>query len=71
MSNKKYLYMVMDGRAKYDTDRASVLCVIGEISEKKARREFVNDWSGFDACLVRYEIGDNEIKNPTVIGETS
>ena len=68
MSDKKYLYMAMDGRAKYDNDRACVLSCIGEVSEKKARREFKEDWGGHDACLVRYEITENEITNPVVIG---
>lgn len=62
-----HMYMAMDGRAKYDTDRASVLSCIGEVSEKAARREFKSDWNGYDACLVRYDITDNELKNPVVI----
>ena len=68
MGDKKYMYMAMDGRANYAIDRASVLSCIGEVSEKKARKEFKDDWSGHDACLVRYEITANEITNPVVIG---
>jgi len=68
MSDKKYLYMAMDGRANYDIERASVLSCIGEVSEKKARKEFREDWHGHDACLVRYEVTENELRNPVVIG---
>jgi len=69
VSDIKYMYMAMDGRAKYDIGRASVMSCIGEVSEKKARKEFKDDWSGYDACLVRYEITGNEIRNPVVIGD--
>lgn len=59
--------MVMDGRANYDVAAACVLSCIGEVSEKRARKEFNEDWNGHDACLVRYEVKKNCIDNPVVI----
>jgi hypothetical protein len=62
-----HIYMAMDGRAAYDTDAAMVLECIGEVSEKQAWREFKRCWGGMGACLVRYDIGKDEIYNPVVM----
>ena len=59
MPNKQYI--VYDGRAKYDEDRASVLETFGEETiGKKADRQtaidyFRNTWADHDAVLFEYE----------------
>lgn len=69
MSNtyNSHIYMAMDGRASYDIDAAMVLECIGEVSEKRALREFKREWGDTDSCLVRYDVKGTEIFNPVVI----
>ncbi len=48
---KEYEFFVMDGRARFDTDRASVFEALGRNPPQqwKLRR----DWGGMNAVLVR------------------
>ena len=55
---QEFEYFVMDGRARFDTDRAAVFEALGRNlpSNKKLRR----DWGDMDAVLVRAPvISDN------------
>jgi len=61
------LFMVMDGRANFDIDRASVLECIGEVSLSEAKRQIKKGWSGHDAVLVEYDCSGDTLTNPRVV----
>ncbi|AMH01851.1 hypothetical protein AL485_23315 [Serratia liquefaciens] len=64
----KYVYMVLDSRAQYDTDAAAVLECCGE-GKQPSMRTLSRDWGEQGAVLVRYEkINDTEFGNETVVG---
>ena len=48
----KGLWLVMDGRARFDTDDATVLECIGPgVLEQVPRKAASRDWHGYDAVL--------------------
>ena len=58
-------YIAYDGRAEYDTDKASVLESLGE----RFTRSDYNTWRDHDAVLVEYDIEEgNQLINENVIG---
>lgn len=67
----KYVYMVMDSRAQFDIDRATVLeCCGNEQPSWKALRK---DWGEQGAVLVRYPLilgtkNNYDGDNPEVVG---
>ena len=70
------MYMVLDGRANFDTDKACVLEALEESDDEKDARieaywekHYKND--GMDSCLVRYDVTGEAITNPIVINSTS
>jgi regulator of RNase E activity RraB len=65
--NKGYFYIVMDSRAAYDVDRASVIDVFGAVSEKKAIKAFKQEWESSGAELVRYKEEDGVLTNPEIV----
>lgn len=45
-------WLVMDGRARFDTDDAAVLEAMGPgVLEQPPRRAASKSWHGYDACL--------------------
>ena len=52
------LWFVMDGRAVFDTDRASVLWSAG--SKRPSKKELAEDFGGMDACLCVHRNGSLE-----------
>ena len=45
-------WLVMDGRARFDTDDAAVLEAMGPgVLEQPPRRAAAREWHGYDACL--------------------
>lgn len=55
--SQQFEYFVMDGRARFDTERAAVFEALGRSlpQEWKLRR----DWGGMDAVLVRARVLSN------------
>lgn len=66
--SKKY-YLLFDGRANYDIDRASILETIGEMSLKRACAEVARDWEDTDAVLVEYDVTGDELIDERIIGD--
>lgn len=61
-------YIAYDGRAMFDTDKASVLESLGPVFSKKD----YNMWEDHDAVLVEYDLADGkELVNERVIGHWS
>ena len=45
-------WLVMDGRARFDTDAAAVLEAMGPgVLEQPPRKAAAKEWNGYDACL--------------------
>ncbi|WP_065357950.1 hypothetical protein [Kluyvera georgiana] len=66
----KYLYMVMDGRAQFDIDRASVLECCG--NKQPSWKSLRKDWGEQGAVLVRFRLETNTngdaATDPEVVG---
>ncbi|MCJ8695566.1 hypothetical protein MWG74_15290 [Escherichia coli] len=66
----KSLYMVMDGRAQFDIDRAAVLECCG--NNKPSWKSLQNDWGEQGAVLVRFRLVPNTngevATDPEVVG---
>lgn len=68
----KYTYMVMDSRAQFDTDAATVLeCCSG--NKQPSMKSLGKFWGQQGAVLVRYNTttdaqGHNVLDNETIIG---
>jgi hypothetical protein len=66
----KYLYMVMDGRAQFDIDRASVLECCG--NKQPSWKSLRKDWGEQGAVLVRFHLVPNTngdvATDPEVVG---
>ncbi len=60
-------YIVYDGRANFDEDKACVLDCIGETTEEAAIKEFEESWNGHDAVLFCYEDNGEELVNGKLI----
>jgi hypothetical protein len=54
----KQVYLVMDGRARYDIDRALVCTVAETLEEARADRPMYGD-----AAIVEAELVGNELRN--------
>ena len=59
-------YILYDGRAEYDTDRASVLEFVGH--SRRDIKSAINFWRDHDAVLVEYDADDGTLRNEKVIG---
>ena len=59
-------YVLYDGRAEYDTDRASVLEFVGHT--RKSIKDAIYFWRGHDAVLVEYDSDGGILTNEKVIG---
>ena len=71
----KYVYMVMDGRANFDTDKATVLEVVGESDDERdaiCLAYFDKEYKkqGMDSCLVRYSDKGEICDEPVLIDST-
>lgn len=66
----KYLYMVMDGRAQFDIDRASVLECCG--NKQPSWKSLRKDWGEQGAVLVRFRLepktNGDAATDPEVVG---
>ena len=54
------VYLVYDGRAHYDLDRAVCHCALGSMTEEKAIKEFKHDWEEMGAVLMSYECDESD-----------
>lgn len=59
-------YILYDGRAEYDTDRASVLEFVGH--SRRDIKTALNFWRGYDGVLVEYDSDGSNLTNEKVIG---
>ena len=66
---KKYGFLVMDGRARLDMDRATVIDFMEEEANyERVWYEFIREYADYDYCLVVAEItGINTLKLLRVI----
>ena len=62
-------YMVFDGRAKDDVDRAFCLESIGKVSLNRAIKQYKNSWGHTDAVLVSYDDDGEELVNEEIVWE--
>lgn len=66
----KYIYMVMDSRAQFDIDRATVLECCG--NKQPSWRSLRKDWGEQGAVLVRFRLVPNTngevATDPEVVG---
>ncbi len=60
-------YFVMDGRARFDTDRAVVLEACGR--RKPGNKSLSRDWSGMGAVLVRAPVLSGQGADGSTCGE--
>ena len=61
-------YMVFDGRAILgNTDDASVVECFGEMTRKKAIKEFKKCWFDYGNCLYEFDIDGQIVKNGRLI----
>jgi len=60
-------YIVYDGRAHDDPDKATILDYMGEIPKKEALKEFKREWRNQDACLFEYSSKGNKLTNGNMI----
>jgi len=52
VSARKGEWLVMDGRARFDTDEASIMEALGHGREDQPPRKAArSQWQGYDACL--------------------
>lgn len=56
-------YVIYDGRANYDVDRACVMEVFEAKSDEQAKKYLKRDWEGHDCVLMDAE--NNFISNET------
>jgi hypothetical protein len=63
-------FTVMDGRAEYDVDGATVISVYGAVHETAALALFFAEWKHHDAVLVRWNDTGDYIENPEAIART-
>ena len=66
-----YVYLIMDGRAHLDLDRASVMEVLDGPDEEHIWNLFLRDYreAGMDAALVRYTAEGSNLHCPKIIHE--
>ncbi|AXC68241.1 hypothetical protein DOE63_23915 [Salmonella enterica subsp. diarizonae serovar 59:z10:-] len=66
----KYIFMVMDSRAQFDIDRATVIECCG--NKQPSRRSLRKDWGEQGAVLVRFRLVPNTngevATDPEVVG---
>jgi hypothetical protein len=65
--NKGYFYVVMDSRAAYDVDRASVIDVFGLFLKRKQSRHSNKNGRVSGAELVRYKEENGVLTNPEIV----
>lgn len=63
-------WIIYDGRAMFDIDRAFVLEACCEMTKKQLRR-LLDNWKDFDAVLVEYDEKNNELTNERLIGHVN
>ena len=68
---KNHVYLVMDGRAHFDLDRATVMEVINEVNADRVWNVYLRDYreAGMDAVLVRYTAHGTTLTSPKLINE--
>jgi hypothetical protein len=65
----KIVFLVMDGRARYDVDEAECIEVIDEyVNYERVWKAFVKDYSGYDYCLVPFLADGNTLTHPKEMG---
>ena len=66
-----YAFIVMDGRANYDTDKAMVLEAMGdEVNYERIWYKFKKEWKDTDAVLVCYSLQENgSYADPIIISD--
>lgn len=53
VNGPQYVFVVMDGRARFDIDRASVIEMMEpEANYERVWNKFVREYEGYDYCLV-------------------
>ncbi|EPJ9675275.1 hypothetical protein R4R86_004832 [Citrobacter farmeri] len=63
----RYVYMVMDGRAQFDINRATVLECCG--NKKPSWKSLQEDWGEQGAVLVRFRLVNSDMAtDPEVVG---
>ena len=64
-----YVYIVKDGRARYDLSKALVLEVLDELNAERALNKYLREYRnpGIDSVLVRYVANGNSLHSPKII----
>ena len=63
---RKGLWLVMDGRSRFDVDDATILEACGQGREDNVPRNAASrDWSGHDACLCFSPANDDGTYGPS------
>ena len=59
--NDMTLCLIMDGRASYDTDSASIMDTFDAATDKNAKQYMKNEWEGHDCVLCKQVDGKIEV----------
>ena len=56
-------YIIYDGRAVYDVDRASIIECVSDVTEKELRAYFRREYANMDAVCFEYDNDGDKLIN--------